>query len=378
MTSTTASSSKPKSSLSLWWSQWWPYVLVLAALILFPFVAGLTIGDPTAAPEGVSFFESLMLKAESGYAKFWQGMLIQMFILSIFAMSYDLLLGYTGILSFGHAMFFGTGGYAIAILIGKNFNWPFGWSMVAVVVIALLQSVIFGLLSLRVKGVYLAMVTLAFAEMFYILAEAGDFRVYTGADDGLHGFPVPDYLSATDYRTRFYFLALIFFVVVFLVARRLVNSPTGRVMIAARDNENRAMMIGYNTVWFKLSAFVAAGIFAALAGALSALYNVSITPAVLSSSKTIDALAMTIIGGAGTLVGPVIGATIVQLLGYWLERWFGSSWTLIYGIIFMLIVIFLPYGIVGTIRARSFKWKDGWKRWVDMLRVSSSSEQKNR
>jgi len=374
MTATKTNSSNDKSSLALWWSQWWPYVLVLSGLILFPFIAGLTIGDPTAAPDGAGFFESIMLKAESGYAKFWQGMLIQMFILSIFAMSYDLLLGYTGILSFGHAMFFGTGGYAIAILIGKNFNWPFGWSMVAVVLIALLQSIIFGLLSLRVKGVYLAMVTLAFAEMFYILAEAGDFRQYTGADDGLHGFPVPAYLSATDHRTRFYFLALIFFVVIFLVARRLVNSPTGRVMIATRDNENRAMMIGYNPVWFKLVAFIAAGVFAALAGSLSALYNVSVTPAVLSSSKTIDALAMTIIGGAGTLVGPVIGATIVQLLGYWLERWFGSSWTLIYGIIFMLIVVFLPYGIVGTIRARSFQWKAGWKRWLDLLRVKDESK----
>jgi branched-chain amino acid transport system permease protein len=372
---TTSSATENKSSLALWWSQWWPYILVFGALVLFPFVAGLTIGDPIAIPEEASAWEALLLKAESGYAKFWQGMLIQMFILAIFAMSYDLLLGYAGILSFGHAMFFGTGGYVIAILIGKNFNWPFGWAMVAVVVIALLQGIIFGLLSLRVKGVYLAMVTLAFAEMFFILAEAGDFRVYTGADDGLHGFPVPAYLSATDYRTRFYFLALIFLAVVFLVARRLVNSPTGRVMIATRDNENRATMIGYNTIWFKLSAFIAAGVFAALAGALSALYNGSVTPAILSVSKTIDALAMTIIGGVGTLVGPAIGAAIVQLLGYWLERWFGPTWTLIYGIIFMLIVIFLPYGIVGTIRVRAFKWKEGWKRWIDLLRVKPSAEE---
>ena len=190
-------------------SEWWPYFLVLGFLVLFPFVAGLTIGDPQAGQEGAGFLENLMLKTESGYAKFWQGMLIQMFILGIFAMSYDLLLGYTGVLSFGHAMFFGTGGYVIAILIGRNFNWPLGWSLLAVLVFALLQSLIFGALSLRVKGVYLAMVTLAFAEMFFILAEAGDFRQYTGADDGLHGFPVPSYLSATDHRTRFYFLALV-------------------------------------------------------------------------------------------------------------------------------------------------------------------------
>ena len=356
-----------RSPLARWWKRWWPYLLVLIVLVLFPFVAGLIMGRPDAVQEGANFFDALMQRAGSGYAKFWQGMIISMLILGIFAMSYDLLLGFTGILSFGHAMFFGTGGYVVAILIGKNFDWPLGWALLAVLVIALIQSLIFGVLSLRVKGVYLAMVTLAFAEMFYILALAGDFRQYTGADDGLHGFPVPSYLSATDHRTRFYYLALIFFVVVFLAAKRLVESPTGRVMIAARDNENRATMIGYHTFWYKLISFVAAGIFAALAGALSALYNVSITPTVLSVTSTIDALAMTIIGGVGTLVGPIIGATIVQLLGYWLERWFGSSWTLVYGTIFMLIVIFLPFGIVGTIRARSFRWKEGWQRWLQLL-----------
>jgi branched-chain amino acid transport system permease protein len=360
--------------LKRWWSEWWPYLLVLGFLVLFPFIAGLTIGDPQAGQEDAGLLENLLLKTESGYAKFWQGMLIQMFILGIFAMSYDLLLGYTGVLSFGHAMFFGTGGYVIAILIGRNFDWPLGLSLLAVLVVALLQSLIFGALSLRVKGVYLAMVTLAFAEMFFILAEAGDFRQYTGADDGLHGFPVPAYLSATDHRTRFYFLALVFFVVVFLSARRLVNSPTGRVMIASRDNENRALMIGFNTVWFKLVSFISAGMFAALAGALSAIYNVSVTPAVLGTFKTIDALAMTIIGGVGTLVGPILGATIVQLLGYWLERWFGPAWTLIYGIIFILIVIFLPYGIVGTIKARSFRWREGWQRWLALLSVKEKTK----
>jgi branched-chain amino acid transport system permease protein len=363
----TSSSPNRKSALARQWQKWWPYLLALAILILFPFIAGLIIGNPESVQGGTGFFPGLLQRAESGAAKFWQGMVIRMLILGIFAMSYDLLLGFAGILSFGHAMFFGTGGYVIAILIDKNFDWAFGWALLAVVVVALLQSLVFGILSLRVKGVYLAMVTLAFAEMFYILALAGDFRQYTGADDGLHGFPVPAYLSATDYRTRFYYLALVFFVVVFMVARRLVDSPTGRVMIATRDNESRATMIGYNTFWYKLIAFVAAGVFAALAGALSALHNVSVTPAVLSVSTTIDALAMTIIGGVGTLVGPVIGAAIVQLLGYWLERWFGPTWTLIYGSIFMLIVIFLPFGIVGTIRARSFQWRAGWQRWLRLL-----------
>jgi branched-chain amino acid transport system permease protein len=146
--------------------------------VAFP-VAALTIGDAESVQPGATLLEQLAQRAESGYAKFWQGMIIQMLILGIFAMSYDLLLGYTGIVSFGHAMFFGTGGYAIAILIGRNFNWLFGLAPIAVVVIALVEPV-------RVvaagQGVYLAMVTLAFAEMFFILAEAGDFRVYTESD----------------------------------------------------------------------------------------------------------------------------------------------------------------------------------------------------
>jgi len=359
---------KQKSRFSQWWTAWWPYLLIFGFLLLFPFLAGLVMGNPTTGEGDLNLFSSLVLRAESGHAKFWQGMLIRMFILGIFAMSYDLLLGYTGILSFGHAMFFGTGGYVVAILIGNNFNWPLGWALLAVLLVAFLQGLIFGVLSLRVKGVYLAMVTLAFAEMFYILAEAGDFRQYTGADDGLHGFPIPAYLSATDYRTRFYFLALAFFVLVFLAAKRLVDSPTGKVMVATRENENRARMIGYNTFWFKLVSFISAGVFAALAGALLALYNRSVTPSILSINTTIDALAMTIIGGVGTLVGPILGATIVSLLGYWLERFFGSSWTIIYGTIFMLIVVFLPYGIIGTIRARSFRWKQGWQRWLSILR----------
>jgi branched-chain amino acid transport system permease protein len=367
-----------KSSIQPGLKRWWPYLLVLVFLVLFPLIAGLAFGNPRAVQEGAGVFEGLMQRAESGYAKFYQGMLIQIFILGIFALSYDLLLGYTGLLSFGHAMFFGTGSYTIAILIGRNFNWPFERALLAVLLIALLQGLIFGLLSLRVRGVYLAMVTLAFAEMFFILSEAGDFRIYTGADDGLHGFAIPAYLSPTDHRTRFYYLALIFFVVTFLAARRLVNSPTGRVMVAIRENENRATMIGFHTIWFKLIAFVASGIFAALAGALSAVYHISVTPAVLGSARTIDALAMTIIGGVGTLVGPIIGAGVVHLLGYWLERLFGSNWTLIYGAIFIIIVIFLPYGIVGTIRARSFGWRQGWARWRSLLSGQSEPASEDR
>jgi branched-chain amino acid transport system permease protein len=297
---------------------------------------------------------------EEGRPRFWQGLLVQVFILAVYAMSYDLLMGYTGILSFGHAMFFGTGAYVVGILM-KHFAWSLPQALLAAVIIAVLQGLVIGVLSLRVRGVYFAMVTLAFAEVFFILSEATDFRQYTGAEDGLQGIPVPAWISPTDHRLRFYYLALGFALLMYVVARRVVNSPTGRVMIAIRENEDRALMLGYNTFVYKLIAVVLAGVFAALAGVLSALWNFGASPSLLSVDRTIDALLMTIIGGVGTLVGPMLGAGVLELLGYWFNNVFGPRWPLVFGVVYILIVLFLPYGIVGTWRLRSFTWRQGWR-----------------
>lgn len=358
--------STPLSRLKFPLAKWKWELVILVILILFPFVAGLTIGNPAAVPPGTRGLAWLVRVTETGAAKFWQGMVIQMLILAVFAISYDLLLGYTGLLSFGHAMFYGTGGYVIGILL-KHFAWPWWSALGMVLLVAAVQSLIIGVLSLRVRGVYLAMVTLAFAEFFYILSEATDFRQYTGADDGLHGIYIHPALSPTDHRLRFYFLTLLFFVGMYLVARRLVNSPTGRVMIAIRENEGRAAMLGYNTFVYKVIALMAAGILASLAGCLNAIYNLGVTPSILSVGTTIDVLAMTIVGGPGTLSGPVLGAAIVHLLGYWLNRLFGPLWTLMFGATFVLIVIFLPYGIVGTVQARSPQWRAIWRQRLERL-----------
>jgi branched-chain amino acid transport system permease protein len=215
----------------------WAGALLVLALALTPFGLALLTGQPIG----------------EGAPKFWQGMLIQVFILAVFAISYDLLMGYTGILSFGHAMFFGGGAYVTGILL-THAHWSL-WGVVPVVIlVAVLQGLIIGVLSLRVRGVYLAMVTLAFAEMFFILAEATDFRQWTGAEDGLHGIPIPAWLDPTNNRLNFYYVALGFCVVMYLLARRLVDSPTGRVMVAIRENEARAQTIGYHTFVYKLIA----------------------------------------------------------------------------------------------------------------------------
>jgi len=158
----------------------WLGLVVLLGLGLFPFAMVLFTGQPI----------------DSGAPKFWQGMLIQVFILAVYAMSYDLLMGYTGILSFGHAMFFGAGAYTAGILL-KHAGWGLGGVVLAVIAIAVVQSLLIGVVSLRVRGVYLTMVTLAFAQMFYILIQATDFRTITGAEDGLHSIPVPAWISPT-------------------------------------------------------------------------------------------------------------------------------------------------------------------------------------
>lgn len=321
----------------------WPALAVTAGLVLFPFLMAAVTGQPV----------------DAGAPKFWQGMLVQVFILAVYALSYDLLMGYTGILSFGHAMFFGAGAYTAGILI-EHAGWPLWQVVLAVIGVALAQSLVIGIVSLRVRGVYFAMVTLAFAQMFFILAEASDFRQWTGAEDGLHGISVPAWLSPTDERLRFYYLSLVFALGLYLVARRVVASPAGKVLVAIRENEQRAQMIGYNTFVYKLFAMALAGVLAGLAGMLNAFWNLNANPAMISVTVTINALLMTIIGGAGTLVGAMLGAVFLQLVGYGLNAVFGPIWPLLFGLLFIVIVLFFPYGLVGTWRLRGGEWRRVW------------------
>ena len=330
------------------------YLALLAALVLLPYALALVTGDPL----------------NKGLPLFGQGLMVQVFVLAVFALSYDILMGHIGILSFGHALFFGTGAYTLGILV-KYGHWSIPAAVGAVILIAALESLVIGVLSLRVHGVYFAMVTLAFATVAFILVEATDFKQWTGAEDGLHGIPVPDLINPTIHRTEFYFLSLAFAVAVFLLVKRFVDSPSGRVWAAIRENEARAISIGYNTLTFKVQATVISGILAALAGALNALWNFGATPLTMDVSTTINALLMAIIGGSGTLIGPMLGAAVLQLLGYLLNTWLGSIWQLVFGLIYILLVLFLPFGIVGTWRARSGTWRSAWRdrlaQWQSML-----------
>ncbi len=348
----------------------WGMFIALLLLILFPFLFGFFSGAD----------------ATSGPARFWQGLLITFFIMAVYAMSYDLLMGYIGILSFGQAAFFGGGAYAMAMFLKHalpairaqyTVSFPgfgditeFVLVLLAFVLAALVSvalGLLFSALAARVKGVYFAMITLAAAEAIHILAKASDFVQWTGADEGT-SFTVPAWINPTQNRLLFYFLALGFLVGMFLVLRRVVNSPTGRIFQAIRENENRVQMLGYNPAVYRSLAFVLSSMVAGQAGAWFSLWNLSVSPNATSSLTTINALIMTVMGGVGTLSGPILGAGLMQVIGQFFDQWFGPRWPLVFGLVFIALVMFLPYGIVGTWRQKQGGLRLGWARLIGLLK----------
>ncbi len=334
----------------------WLYGLIFIGLILFPFIVGwLTNSNP----QGVARGDRMIMRGESVR---WQAVLIELFILSILAMSYNLMFGFTGVVSFGHALFFGLGGYTLGMVLEYM---PIDTGMAVVigvlagVVICGMVGLLMGLVSLRLHGVYFAIFTLAIAEMFFIFF--GRLQL-TRAEDGFPISELPNWLDPSQSRLNYYYVALLLFVATFLFIRRLMNSPTGSVFKAVRENEARAQAIGYNTLRYKLLAITLAGMIAAMAGMLQILLNKKVGPELLGISNTVNPLLMTIIGGVGTFTGPVIGASGLHLLDTVLREsvitignatiQIADVWELILGGIFIAAVIIFPQGIVGT-----------WQRW---------------
>lgn len=331
-------------------------LLTLLALLLLPFVVGMLDG---ASPSAV-------WNNESGNSKFIQGLAIEIFILALYALSFDLIFGITGLLSFGHSMFFGVGAYLTGIAI-KTFGLSLPATLSVIFIAAILQAILFGLVLPRVKGITFALVTLGIASVFHIVVMSSELGAYTGADVGLQGVIVPAFISPANERLRFYFVALMVLILVYLVYQRFVNSPTGRVCIAIRENESRAQMLGYNTFYFKLAALLLSSLTAALAGFLHTLYQPIVSPNVAGLGFTVTALLIILIGGVGTLNGALVGAVVYRLLDFGLRRYLGESASFINGAIYVAFVLFIPFGIVGTWRLKSLQWKQGWKRLLGRL-----------
>ena len=338
-------------------------LISFAALALFPFLV--------AVLDGQSF--SSLLANEAGISKFVQGLAIEIFILAVYALSYDLILGITGLLSFGHAMFFAVGAYLTGIML-KSFGWSLWATIGLVFLVGIAQALLFGIVLPRVKGITFALVTLGIASVFYIVIQSRELGDYTGADVGLQGVIPPEFLNPSTQRLREYFVALVFMFLVYLIYRRFVNSPTGRVCIAIRENEGRAQMLGYNTFYFKLAALTLSSVTAALAGVLHTIHQPIVSPHIASLGNTVAALLIILVGGVGTLNGAILGAVVYRLLQFGLTRYLGENASFINGAIYVAIVMFLPYGIVGTWKQKAFKIKEGRKWLAQLVAIDASAK----
>jgi branched-chain amino acid transport system permease protein len=280
--------------------------------------------------------------------------------------SYDLLLGYTGIVSFAHTMFFGIGGYGVGIAMAKMGT---GWGALAVGIVAALAvslaiALAIGLLSLRVRAIFFAMITLAVAAFFQILAS--QLSAFTGGEDGLT-FRLPELLRD---RLVSYYVVFGVALALFLVLLRVVNSPFGRVLLSIRENEFRSEALGYRIVTYRTVANCLAALGATVAGILYAIWLRYTGPdTTLSFNIMIDILLMVVIGGMGTLYGSVIGATLFVVAQNYLQELMKHAsaslagvpllpnllhpdrWLLWLGVLFILCVYYFPTGIVGKLRA---------------------------
>jgi branched-chain amino acid transport system permease protein len=273
----------------------------------------------------------------------------EMLIFAIFALGYDIVLGYTGLLSFGHAMFFGIGAYGTALVLIKLIPSLFAGLVVSTTV-ALAVAYFVGFLSIKRRGIYFVMITLAFCQMLYFIAFK--WTGLTGGDSGLHGVPRTS-LGPLDLNNEvtFYFFILLMFSLSVLLAVRIVNSPFGRVVKCLKDNEDRARSIGYDTYRFKLMAFLISAFFSSLAGGLYAVHLNFVPLDTLSIHTSGDVVIMALVGGIGTLYGPVFGAMALVYLKNLLSNWLGN-WNLIMGLIFSLSVLTMRQGLLPFLKEK--------------------------
>jgi branched-chain amino acid transport system permease protein len=291
--------------------------------------------------------------------KFWTEVATEVLIFGLFAMSFNLLYGYMGQISFGHAAFFGVGAYASAMVFtrlktasGAIGMLDFFLSLVAGPPLAAFAALVVGFFCVRLTGIYFAMLSLAFGELlFYIVFS---WYSFTKGDDGIQGLLPPLYFQDA---VNFYYLTLAIVTLALLAMWRITESPFGYIMRTLRDNQRRAAFLGINVRLHMLINFVIAGSFAGLAGALWGPFSRSVNPGLLGWQESGVAVFMTLIGGAGSFVGPVLGSVIYTLLQA-VVKMYTVYWPLTIGTIILLIVLFLPGGVLGLIEKRSKARRD--------------------
>jgi branched-chain amino acid transport system permease protein len=275
--------------------------------------------------------------------------LMELLCFAMFACAYNLLLGYTKMLSFGHAAYFGSSAYVTGWLVTVH-GWGTLEGIVGGVAVATLLGLIIGAVAVRRQGIYFAMITLALAQLIYFVCLEAPF---TGGENGLQGVPRGSLLGVLPLKSDLllYYLVLAAFLAQYLLIRRIVQSPFGQVLKAIRDNEARAVSLGYDVNRYRLLAFVLSAGLAGLAGSLKALVLSFATLSDVQQSTSGEVILMTLLGGTGTFFGPVAGAAVVVTLEEYLSEIVGGWVTVIIGAVFVACVLTFRRGIVGTILA---------------------------
>ena len=293
----------------------------------------------------------LLLIAPPFLSSFLLTLLTQALIYAILAMSLDVILGYTGLASLGHAAYFGVGAYSVGIL-ATRYGAGFGISLPAGIFLAAFVAAIFGLVALRATGVYFLMITLALGMVVWGLAHR--WVTMTQGDNGIAAIPRPDLGLpwSLSFSTPFYYFALAGFLIAFCILRMIVRSPFGQTLVGIRESESRMRMLGYHVWLHKYIGFVIAGGFAGFAGVLWACYNGFVSPVDLQLATSVEVLLMVALGGRGTLMGPALGAAIIVFLKN-LVSVYTHRWLLILGAVYILTIVYAPEGILGAIKRRT-------------------------
>jgi len=290
---------------------------------------------------------ALLLVLPLFLSSYYVSMVTKVLIFAIFAASLDLIMGYTGLFSMGHAAFLGVAGYAVGIL-SVRMGIDLFWILVpAAIFLSVAAAAVIGYISLRVSGVYFLLVTLAFGQLLSIVATKW-FKV-TGGSDGLVGI-LPPNLGIPGFALTaggFYYLVFVAFAICFVLLYRIVHSSFGRTLVGIRENEMRMRSLGYNTWTLKYVAVIMAGAFAGVAGIFYAYFYGAMVPGTLAIEMSTAVMLMVIIGGSGTLLGPFLGSVVVVLVEHFARTYISERWPLILGGIFVVCVMLVPDGFAS-------------------------------
>jgi branched-chain amino acid transport system permease protein len=284
--------------------------------------------------------------------------LMQAMSLAVFACAFNLLLGYTGILSFGHAALFGSAAYVCGYA-AKGWGLPTELAILCGTAASAFLGLLYGILAIRQRGIYLAMITFALSQLIYFISVQAPF---TGGEDGLQNIPRGYFLGVVDLRPslNMYYFELGIFVLALLLIARIIHSPFGQALRALKDNEQRAVSLGYDVERIKVMTFVMSGALSGLGGSLKALALGLASLADVLWHVNGEVILMTLLGGLGTFIGPVVGAFLVMTIQNYMAE-IGGAVTIAEGIIFAIIVMTFRRGIAGELqpvmKALSARWK---------------------